>query len=144
MIRKQQKDAGFSLLEAVIALFILTVSLLSVAQLMILSLDKSEFAKSDTKAIQLAQAKAEELRQLYGRSVATSQSVADLSAGSHGPVTVILDSPEDRIQGQKNFQVSWTIQNLTAGQKAVSVTVAPAIINPRQSETITLTTRFSP
>ncbi len=138
------KTRGFSLIEALIALFILSIGLLAVAQLMMVSLDRSESAKYDTKAIQIAQAKVEELRHLFGRSVATGESPADLSVGSHGPATVQLESPEDRIQSQRSFQVSWKVQDLGAGQKAVVITVTPAVNIPHQTETITVTTQLTP
>jgi type IV pilus modification protein PilV len=144
LIDVQDRDRGFSLIEALIALFILSVGLLSVAQLMMVSLDRSEAAKYDTKAVQLAQAKVEELRLLFGRSVDSGQTPEDLSAGSHGPITVELENPDDRIQNQRSFQVSWDVQELDAGQKTVVVTVTPVTGNPHQTEIITLTTRLTP
>lgn len=135
---------GFSLIEALIALFILSVGLLSVAQLMMVSLDRSEAAKYDSKAIQLAQAKVEELRLLFGRSVDSGQTPPDLSTGSHGPITVELENPDNRIQNHRRFQVSWNVTDLDAGQKAVVVTVTPVAAGPYHTEIITLTTRLTP
>lgn len=144
MNRIRSAQSGFSLLEAMIALFILSVSLLAIAQMLVLSLDKTEFSKSDTKAIQLAQAKAEELRLAFGREIATGTAAADLAAGSHGPEVVLLQSPDQRIQSQRTFQITWVVQDLGASRYGVAVTVTPGVDNPRQSESVTLSTRFTP
>jgi Tfp pilus assembly protein PilV len=139
-----QDTGGFSLIEAMIAMVILTVGLLSIAQLVLVSLDKSEFAEYDVKAINVAQGKIEELRGLFGQQVESGVADADLSEGSHGPVTVSLQTSDGRIQGQLDFQVSWQVQNLAGGRRQVAVSVSPAVQNPRRSETITFTTYFSP
>ena len=139
-----ENEKGFTLIEAMIAMFILTISLLAVAQLMMVSLDKTEFAKYETKAVHLAQAKLEELRALFGRQVDTGETVADLVAGPHGPDNIQLPSPQGTLQGMLNFQVNWQVIDLVGGQKAVSVTVTPLFPNPRQTETISIATNFSP
>ncbi len=137
-------SSGFSLLEAIIALFILTISLLALAQLMIVSLDKTQFSNYDTKAINLAQAKVEELRNLFGWQISSGQVAADLTPGTHGPETIMLQAPTGTLQGQMNFQVSWQVTDLASGRKSVAISVAPMTANPRQNETLTLTTDFAP
>jgi prepilin-type N-terminal cleavage/methylation domain-containing protein len=141
-IREDEK--GFTLIESMIAMFILTISLLAVAQLMVVSLHKSEFAKYETKAVHLAQAKVEELRAMFGRQVDSGAPVADVAAGSHGPEEVRLPTPQGGLQGMLNFLVTWEVADLAGGQKAVEVTVVPANRNPRQTQTISIATRFSP
>ena len=139
-----EQERGFSLIEAMVALLILTISLLALAQLMFVSLDKSQFANYDTKAIHLAQAKVEELRNLFGWQISSGQDASDLTAGSHGPETIALQAAGETLQGQRNFQVSWQVTNLAGGRKSVAVTVAPVIANPRQNETLTINTDFAP
>jgi Tfp pilus assembly protein PilV len=139
-----RSSSGFSLLEAMIALFILTISLLALAQLMIVSLDKTQFSSYDTKAINLAQAKVEELRNLFGWQISSGQVAADLTPGSHGPEEVTIQPPTATLQGQRSFQVSWQVTDLPSGRKSVAISVAPMTTNPRQNETLTLTTDFAP
>jgi len=142
--KTNSRQDGFSLLEALIAMSLLTISLLALAQLMLVSLDKTEFAKYDTKAINLAQAKLEELRTQFGWEIQTGQSASELAAGSHGPETITFDLPENTIQGIRFFQVSWAVTDLASGQKTVSVSVSPQNGNPLQSETITVSTNLAP
>lgn len=140
----RKRQAGFTLIEAMIAMFILTVSLLSLAQLMIVSLDKTQFANFDTKAVGLAQSKLEELRNAFGSEVETGNPSDLLASGSHGPETVTLTVPDNTLQGMRDFRVSWEVADLAAARKSVSVTVAPVRTNPRQSDSITITTLFAP
>jgi prepilin-type N-terminal cleavage/methylation domain-containing protein len=143
-MKRRESERGFTLIEAMIAMFILTISLLAVAQLMMVALDKTEFAKYETKAVHLAQAKVEELRSLFGRQVETGETADELVAGAHGPEAVQLPTPQGSLQGLLNFQVRWEVADLLGGQKAVSVTVTPLFPNPRQTETLSIATRFSP
>lgn len=142
--RLHSPQKGFTLVEALVALFFLSISLMALAQLMLVSLDKTEFSKYDTKAINLAQAKLEELRTQFGWEIDTGQDSADLTAGSHGPDTVTLDLPDATLQGMRSFRVSWRITDMASGQKAVSVTVVPQTVNPRQTESITVDTIMAP
>ena len=142
--KSARNQNGFSLLEAMIALFILTISLLALAQLMIVSLDKTQFANYDTKAINLAQAKVEELRNLFGWQISSGQVSSELAPGSHGPETITLQAPSETLQGQRSFQVSWRVTDLASGRKSVAISVAPMTANPRQNETLILTTDFAP
>ncbi|GAB4234032.1 MAG: hypothetical protein Kow00109_06960 [Acidobacteriota bacterium] len=136
--------AGFTLIEAMAALLILTISLLALAQLMLLALHQHEFAKNDAKALNLAQAKLEELRNLYGWEIDSGQAAEALSPGLHGPETVILSVPEGTLQGTLGFQVSWQVTELESGRKEVQVSVSPLNNHPWQTDTVTLSTRFAP
>lgn len=145
MIRKPHSQAaGFTLIEAMIAMFILTVSLLALAQLMLVSLDKTQFTNYDTKAVNLAQAKLEELRAAFGGQIESGGDSQLLTTGTHGPETVNLPFPEDTLQGVRDFQISWQVTDLPSGRKSVSVTVTPLVANPRQSDAITITTYLAP
>ena len=142
--RVSRSQKGFTLIESLVALFFLAISMLAMAQLMLVSLDKTEFAKYDTKAINLAQAKLEELRNQFGWEIDTGEDSADLAAGPHGPDLVVLELPGETLQGLRNFQVTWEVTDLPYNQKAISVSVAPQTVNPRQTETITIETVMTP
>ncbi len=142
--KPRSREAGFTLIEAMIAMFILTISLLALAQLMIVSLDKTQFANYDAKAVNLAQSKLEELRTAFGWEVESGGDSDLLATGPHGPETITLPLPPNTLQGVRSFQVSWEVADLNSGRKSVSVTVTPLAANPRQSESITITTYLAP
>ncbi|HRV06921.1 MAG TPA: prepilin-type N-terminal cleavage/methylation domain-containing protein [Acidobacteriota bacterium] len=139
-----RSEAGFTLVEALAALFLLTISLMALAQLMLVALQQHELAKYDTKALNLAQAKLEELRTAYGNEIESGITPAELAPGDHGPEAVELSVPEGTLQGTLQFRISWRVTEISSGRKEVVVTVAPNSANPRQTETLTLTTQFSP
>ena len=62
MIKKEQRDAGFTLIELIAALAILTIALLPLVNWLPLSIQTQIKAERKTKAIFLTQAKLEELR----------------------------------------------------------------------------------
>lgn len=136
--------AGFTLIEALAALLILTISLLALAQLMLVALHQHEFAKSDAKALNLAQAELEELRNLYAWEIDSGQAAEPLTPGLHGPESVVLSAPEGTLQGILGFQVSWQVIELGSGRKELQVSVSPLNTHPWQSDTVTLSTRFAP
>ena len=103
---KPTNQAGFTLIEAMIAMFILTVSLLALAQLMLVSLDKTQFANFDTKAVNLAQAKLEELRTAFGWQIESGGDSDLLATGPHGPETITLPARANTLQGIRSFQIS--------------------------------------
>ena len=141
---KPTNQAGFTLIEAMIAMFILTVSLLALAQLMLVSLDKTQFANYDTKAVNLAQAKLEELRTAFGWQIESGGDSDLLATGPHGPETITLPARANTLQGIRSFQISWQVTDLASGRKSVAVTVTPLAANPRQSQAITITTFLAP
>lgn len=140
--RKNEK--GFTLIEAFMAVVILTVSLLSLAQLMVVSLEHFEFAKYDTKAVRVAQSKMEELKALYGWQIDSGNLSPKLETGSHGPELVVPAAPGGSTGEPTNFWVTWQVDDLGKGQKGIAVTVRPPVLNPRLNELVTINSVFAP
>lgn len=137
-------EQGFTLIEGICAIFILTISLLSLAQLMMVGLERYEFARYDTKAVNLAQAKVEELRTQFSWQIESGGTAADLAPGSHGPESVVLNEAEGSLQGSRSFSLSWNVTNLAGGQKAVTVTVRPQNQEAPVSKSLSVTSHFAP
>lgn len=93
-VRKQKKEEGFTLLEVIIAIAILTFGLLAVASMQTASIQGNSVANRLTEGTSWAQDKMEELLTLPDTD-------ADLSEGSHGPETAI--------SGVNRYAVNWSV-----------------------------------
>jgi len=130
-------------LDSMIALVVLSISLLALVQLMGTALNQSAFSQNNTMAAAVVQEKIEELRTTYTRELETRSASVDLTDGAHGPQTVTLSAPGHSNMGDKQFRVTWNVD--TSGrQKTVTGTVEPVVGNTRQSESVAFTTVFSP
>ena len=139
-----KNNDGFTLLEVIVAIVVLTVALLGLAQMIMVSVEQYAFARWDTKATQVAQSKLENLKSLFSGEVETGVDDADLVTGDHGPEMVTLAAPSSTWGEPSDFWVRWQISDLTGGQKLIAINVTPPVPNPRQNETITLMSQFAP
>ncbi len=139
-----KNNDGFTLLEVIVAIVVLTVALLGLAQMIMVSVEQYAFARWDTKATQVAQSKLENLKSLFSGEVETGVDDADLVTGDHGPEMVTLAAPSGTWGEPSDFWVRWQISDLTGGQKLIAITVTPPVPNPRQNETITVMSQFAP
>lgn len=126
-----------------IAMIVIGVGLLGLAQLVGVAIQNDASAEYNTKAVELAQSKIEELKTLYGWQIASGTTANDLGTGPHGPETVALDLPENTSQGLRTFLVSWDVVDQPGGQKEITVTVNPPAENPA-FKTVSLFARFAP
>ncbi len=140
---KFYSEDGIGLLDSMIALVVLSISLLALVQLMGTALNQSAFSQNNTTAAAVVQGKIEELRTAYTRELETRSALADLTGGSHGPQTVTLASPGHSNMGDKLFLVTWNV-NISGRLKTITGTVQPVVENTRQSESLLFTTVFSP
>lgn len=93
---------GFTLLELLIALVILSIGLLSLSEMQIIAIRENSFAQKLTEAIVLTQDKLEDLRRMgYTQVVAASTTPETLSGG---------------------FTRTWTKDTLIPGTVRVTVT----------------------
>ena len=130
-------------MDSMIAVGVLSISLLALVQLMGTAIDQSAFSHNNTMAAAVVQEKIEELRTAFIRELETSTALADLTDGSHGPQTVTLSSPGHSNMGDKQFRVTWNV-DISGRQKTVTGTVEPVVANTRQSASLAFTTVFAP
>ncbi len=142
-LSKRHSQDGIGLLDSMIALVVLSVSLLALVQLMGTAVNQSALSQNSTMASAVVQEKIEELRTTYTRELETRSALADLTDGSHGPQTVTLSSPGHSNMGDRQFRVTWNV-DISGKQKTVTGTVEPVVNNTRQSESLSFTTVFSP
>lgn len=118
-------DAGFSLIETLIGMFILTMGLLSTGQLLYVAMTSSSLARAKGSAAIVAQNKLEYLADLYRQN----STHADLTVGNHGPEQVSLTNPTDSTV-MNRYNVAWTVATVVTNGKTlkalqVTVTVTP-------------------
>ena len=117
---------GFTLVEMLVALCILTFGLLAAAQPIYVALASTTLARSKGGATVAAQNQLELLADLYRRD----PNATDLSVGSHGPVQVQVVNPVNS-SVLNRYNVAWAVatvpdpragRNLNARQVTVTVT----------------------
>src|SRR3982751_6571562 len=104
---KKSDAAGFSLLECVIAIFIITIGLLSVAALAAVATKTETFAYSSAEATTLAASKMEEIK----------AGTLTVGGGLTSNVTNYSDAPSF------SYYRRWQIESGPAGTKKVTVVV---------------------
>ena len=118
---------GFTLMETLIAMLIMTFGLLAAGQLMFVAVGSASLARSKGNAAVVAQNKLEFLADLFRQNSAD----AALTNGNHGPEQVQILNPS--ASGALNrYNVSWTVATVSdprAGKvlsaRSVTVTVNP-------------------
>jgi prepilin-type N-terminal cleavage/methylation domain-containing protein len=143
---------GFSLIEIMIALIILTYGLLAAGQLMYVTASAGSLARSKGTAALAAQDKLEFLADLYRQN----PSASDLAVGDHGPEQVRIVNP---VNGTtlNCYGVSWNVSSISDPRpgkalpaRRVRVTVIPiqsgGAANKRAflNKIINVTSIFSP
>jgi Tfp pilus assembly protein PilV len=88
MIKRLQDRGGFTLVEIMIAVFILTVALIGLISVTVMIINGNDFSRRTTTAMTLAKDKLEQVKRLPYTSVTTGTTTdywnADSSAGSSG------------------------------------------------------------
>jgi len=142
---------GFTLVEILVSLSVLTFGLLAAAQVVHVALTSTTLARSKSAAAVAAQSRLELLSDLFGRN----PEAEELANGSHGPVAVEVASPADgRVLNR--FSVGWSVTAVadprpgrSINAKQVTVTVTPVdealVPLPRAllSKVVTMSTVFS-
>lgn len=115
---------GFSLVELVISLMMLTFGLLSLASAMASTIVGQRVSASRSELTVVAESKLEELRG-YGNTLATDPLRAQLALG--GSVTTNVTGYVDTVQtlANRRYQRRWVIGAGVAGTRRVTVRAAP-------------------
>ena len=139
---KKSSAKGFSLIECMIALGFLAITMLGVMQLFGVSVRQNSFARYNTMAVVVAQECLEGLQTEYNNEWESGFVSANLTAGTHGPQMFTLPSPAGSGSGDRNFEVTWTV-NVNGPAKTVTASVVPLLANDMESKTMTMTAVFS-
>jgi prepilin-type N-terminal cleavage/methylation domain-containing protein len=143
---------GFTLIETMIALAVLTFGLLAAGQMLFIAASLGSLARSKGTAAIIAQHKIESLENLYQQD----PSAADLTFGRHGPEpTNVINPANGIILNQDN--VAWNVSSVLDARpgvvpdsRLVTVIVAPALLSgaenskPGLNKILNVTTIFSP
>lgn len=116
-----KNEAGFTIMEAIIATMILTFGLASIFNLMIMSTTSNTVAARATGALALATAQMETLRSTpFSSLVDSPEGVDTLEEQTEGYFV------ETTIEGTGTFETRWRVQTLTsANLKFLSVRTDP-------------------
>lgn len=131
---KSSDERGFTLIEALIAMVILTIALVSMAELMAITLRMQMMGRNETAAIRLVQSKIDELVAVdFGGAAAASVAVG---GGLDADVATYNDDPAD------GFHRRWQITAI-AGEtnvRTLTVRVIPEVTDRRTNAQVELTT----
>lgn len=116
--RQAQRDAGFTLVETLVALFIVTIILLAIAELMTYGLYVHQSGEDLTETAALAAEKLEELRNRDYLTLAPGGSLAVNSAGFFDDLDIDTD-------GTPDYSRRWEITDL-GDRKRIEVRVIAA------------------
>ena len=148
---RQQND-GFSLIETMIALAILTFGLLAASPLIYTAVRSNSLARSQSTAGIAAQNKLEILAEAYLRN----PSAEELTPGSHGPDRIRIVNPNDG-SILNRYHIHWTVSAVPDPRpgripdaRLVCVVVKPVGLDgtensrPGFNKTFVISTIFSP
>lgn len=130
-----RSDGGFTLIETLIAMVILTVGLVSMAELMAITLRMQMMGRNETAAIRMVQSKIDELVAVDFESVSAGASVA-VGGGLDTDVATYNDDPEP------GFHRRWAITAITGevDVRVLTVRVIPDVNDRRTNAQVQLTT----
>ena len=126
-----------------IAVAVLAITFLGLAQLMSVGLQQNSRARSSTMLVTVAQQQLEQLRTKYSKELESGTASSDLTAGSHGPQTVTLAAPSDSLMADNLLQVTWDVV-ISGQQKTVTVNVVPQSQNVLVNQTLSVASVFVP
>ena len=124
-------ERGFTLVEAVIAMFICTIGLIAMGELMAVTLRLQQLGRNSTEAVRMAQDKVDELTTMNFSSAASIQCGGSITAD----VTNYNDHPlESDGVTQKPYTRRWIVSAGPDGDlnlRQVTVRVIPVVTDRR-------------
>jgi prepilin-type N-terminal cleavage/methylation domain-containing protein len=142
---------GFSLIEMMVALLVLSSGLLAVGQMLFVAASAGSLTRAKESAAAAAQGRVESLASLYSQDPLC----AELAPGSHGPQQIEIPNPVDGTILNK-YSVFWNVDSVPdqrpdqeLNAKLISVTIAPiheggeTNIQPWQNKTVNVSTILS-
>ena len=119
----KRSEAGFTFMEVLIALSILTVGMLAVAQMQIMGIRGNDLSGRTTEALNLAQQQVEQLHCKMWNETMEDPDLEDTNAGNNGDLESVTDVDHETTIGRQ--RVVWNIADNTpiANTKTIVVTV---------------------
>ena len=114
-VERRETDKGFSLIEVLVAVFILTLGLLSAAQLLTMALGLDALARSKNTAMLAAQNELERLADLYRRNPAAEE----LTIGTHQAeeLTEIRNPLNQTVLNR--YKITWLVSGIPDPRQGV-------------------------
>lgn len=134
-------QSGFTLIETMIAMAILAISLLALAQLVGVAINQNASSRSGSVAIAVAQGYLEELRTQYNKGLETGTPSSALTAGTHS-TSVILPGYEDR--PARTFDITWNVTPVATAELRVRLSAESRTGNFLNSRSVVITSYFAP
>jgi len=132
--RGEENERGFSLLELLVAVVVLGISLLGLAQLVGIAIQQNSEARVNTIGIEVARGKLEQLRAAYSWQMESGEPASELAAGLHGPEIVELPRVSEQF-GVRRVLLQWTVTDQTVFRKDVEILVRPQVSSNQTDET---------
>lgn len=132
-------ERGFTLVEVLISMVILTVALVSMAEMMAITLRMQQLGRNDTAASRLAQDKIDELMTAYFDSAAAIQ----LGGSIDADVVNYNDAPLGDDGQPSGFTRRWVVTagpDASADLREVTVRVIPTQFDRRTNSEVEITT----
>jgi type II secretory pathway pseudopilin PulG len=132
-----KSERGFTLVEAIVALVVSTIGLLTLAQMMAVTLQMQQLGRNSTSAARMAQDKVDEL---------TTVGFTDPSMQCGGSLTADVANYNDTPDGVTNYKRRWVVANGPDGAgsslnlRQVTVRVIPELTDRRVASPFDLTT----
>jgi prepilin-type N-terminal cleavage/methylation domain-containing protein len=129
-------DRGFTLIEVLIAMVVLTVAMVSMAQLMAVTLRLQQLGRNQTAAVRQAQDKVDEL---MSQNFATNAQLA-VGGSLTADVANHFDSPVDSVNGQdRQYRRRWLVENMNFGDTGMQlVGGVPTAVAAGQTRRVTV------
>jgi type IV pilus assembly protein PilV len=116
-------EFGFTFIEVLIAISILTVGMLAVAQMQIMGIRGNDISGKTTEALNLAQQQVEQLHSMEWNADSEDPDLSDSNPGNNGDLESVTDIDHEKMVGKQ--RVVWNIANNTpiTNTKTIVVTV---------------------
>lgn len=145
-MKPTNSEQGFTIIEVLISVVIMTVALVALAEMMAITLRMQALGKNETMAARLAQAKLDELVGIAQNNWGHA-SIAVNGGSLTANVANFNDVPVDSNGAQINYLRRWQVTpgpNDPAGDpghlRIVTVRIIPTTLEGRTSSTVELTT----
>ena len=115
-------QSGFSMLEALVAMLVMSFGMLAISGMQITLGQSSESAKLRSEAVSLAQQKIDDLRSY--QAIAATTAISDYSGSEAADLGAGTRSDSPSATSNTTFTRNWTIADPNSMFKTVSVTVA--------------------